>query len=148
MIQKRFKLPFFVAVMLQKNNKVILTKRLKEGWGYGEYALPGGGVESNETIMQAAMREIKEELDVIVKPKDLKILHVMHLAQDHPYECIVFFLKTEKWQGDIKNAEPHKHALVEWFALDNMPSNMPNNLKQFLEKKSKNEIYSEFGWDK
>lgn len=148
MTQERFKLPPFVAVMLQKENKVVLTKRLKEGWGCGEYALPGGGVDGDETIRQAAAREVREELNVIVKPDDLEVLHVMHLAEFHPYECIVFFLKAEKWQGAIQNAEPHKHESVEWFALSNMPDNMPNNLKQFLEKKSENEIYSEFGWDK
>lgn len=147
MAQEIFKLASFVAVMLKKGNKVLLTKRLKEGWGYGEYALPGGGVDENETIRQAAVREIKEELDVALKIHDLEILHVMHVTREQKYESIGFFLVTEKWMGEIKNAEPHRHESIEWHDLDNMPINITKTLKLFLEKKIKNEIYSEFGWE-
>jgi 8-oxo-dGTP diphosphatase len=134
--------------MLQKDNNVILTKRLKEGWGYGEYALPGGSVDGNETVRQAAAREVKEELDVIVKTEDLQVLHIMHVTGEYIHECIGFFLKTEKWQGDIKNAEPHRHESIEWHDLDHMPKNITKTFKQFSECLLKNEIYSEFGWDK
>ncbi|MFH1461568.1 MAG: NUDIX domain-containing protein [bacterium] len=146
MTQERFKQVSFVAVILKKGNKVLLTKRLKEGWGYGEYALPGGGVDENETIRQAAVREIKEELDVVVNFQDLDVLHVMHVTGEHLYESIGFFLVTEKWKGEIKNAEPHRHEFIEWYDLDNMPKNITETLKLALEKTSKNEIYSEFGW--
>ena len=60
----KFKLVPFVAVILKKDNKILLAKRAKKGWGNGEYALPGGSVDGNETIRAAAVREIKEELGV------------------------------------------------------------------------------------
>lgn len=147
MSEERFRLVPFVAVMLQKDNKVILTKRLKEGWGHGEYALPGGSIDGNETVRQAAAREVKEELDVFVKTEDLDVLHVMHVTGEYIHECIGFFLIAERWQGEIKNAEPHRHESVEWHDLDNMPENTTKTLKLFLKKKSENKIYSEFGWN-
>lgn len=43
--------------ILIKNNKILLTKSKK----YGEYKIPGGGIEENETIIEALIREVHEE---------------------------------------------------------------------------------------
>ncbi len=146
MTQERFKLIPFVAVMLKKDNKVILTKRIKSGWGEGEYALPGGGVDGRETIRQASAREVKEELGVTVREEDLKVVHVMHELGKNNIETIGFFLETEKWEDEPKNMEPHIHEFIDWFDLNNLPENIVAELKLVLEKISKNEIYSEHGW--
>lgn len=51
-----------VAAIIQKDNKILATKR-----GYGEYQnmweFPGGKIEAGETKESALIREIKEELD-------------------------------------------------------------------------------------
>ncbi|MBP6943185.1 MAG: NUDIX hydrolase [Candidatus Buchananbacteria bacterium] len=49
-----------------KNSQVLLIHRLNEGSEY--WVLPGGGVEPNETVEAAVVRELKEEtsLDVSV----------------------------------------------------------------------------------
>lgn len=52
-----------VAAIIQKENKILATKR-----GYGEFInmweFPGGKIESGETKEQALVREIKEELNI------------------------------------------------------------------------------------
>ncbi len=50
------------------NNKVVLLKRIrKEGNRYLHYyAIPGGGVENNENLESACIREIKEEVNLDV----------------------------------------------------------------------------------
>ena len=144
--KERFKLIPFVAVMLKKDNKVLLTKRIKSGWGEGKYALPGGGVDGNETIRTACAREVKEELGVLVKEEDLKVLHVMHIFVPNSFEGIGFFLQTEKWEGELKNMEPNLHESIGWYDLNNLPENIVSELKLALEKISNNEIYSEHGW--
>ncbi len=53
------------AVILVENNKVALIKRRKNGRTY--YTFPGGKVESDETIEEAAVREAYEELGVHVR---------------------------------------------------------------------------------
>ena len=146
MAEERFKLFPFVAVMLKKDNKIVLTKRKKSGWGKGEYALPGGGVDGNETIRTACAREVKEELGVIVKEEDLQVLHVMHGIGKNDIETIGFFLQTEKWDVEPKNMEPNLHEFIDWYDLDNLPENIVSELKLVLEKISNNEIYSEYGW--
>ncbi len=44
------------------NNKVLLIHRINNGEEY--YVSPGGAVEGNETIEEAALRELKEETSV------------------------------------------------------------------------------------
>ena len=55
-----------VAAVIKRNNKIFVTKR-----GYGEFKdgweFPGGKVEKGETKEEALIREIKEELDTVIK---------------------------------------------------------------------------------
>ncbi|WP_233680657.1 MULTISPECIES: NUDIX hydrolase [Staphylococcaceae] len=53
------------SVVLIKNKKVGLIKRIREGYVY--YVFPGGGIEEGETPEMAAKREAFEELGVEVK---------------------------------------------------------------------------------
>ena len=53
------------------NKKLIAIHRIKEKDGKCEeyYVFPGGGVEENETMEEAVIREIKEEIGIDVKAK-------------------------------------------------------------------------------
>ena len=53
-----------VAILVEKEGKILLVKRLNKtfrGW----WCLPGGHAEPNETIEQAAQREVREEAEVL-----------------------------------------------------------------------------------
>ena len=54
-----------VAILLRKDEKILLLHRKKHEREY--YILPGGGVESNESIREAVSREAKEELGVNIR---------------------------------------------------------------------------------
>lgn len=45
----------------------------------GCYSLPAGGLESGETLSEAAARELKEETGVQVSPSALTLAHTMHV---------------------------------------------------------------------
>lgn len=51
-----------ILIVDQKDNTIALMYRKKHGCEY--YVVPGGGVEDGESIIDAALREIKEELNV------------------------------------------------------------------------------------
>lgn len=55
-----------VAAIIRKEDKIFVTQR-----GYGEFKdgweFPGGKIEDNETPENALVREIKEELNTLIK---------------------------------------------------------------------------------
>lgn len=57
------KMRIIVCPIIENNGKYLLCKMVTtQGVFPGQWALPGGGVELNETIEDALRREIKEEL--------------------------------------------------------------------------------------
>ncbi|WP_304625337.1 NUDIX domain-containing protein, partial [uncultured Parasutterella sp.] len=59
-----------VAAIIHHDGKILATQR-----GYGEFKdgweFPGGKMEPGETAEDAIIREIKEELEVEIKPEKL-----------------------------------------------------------------------------
>ena len=55
-----------VGGVLEKEGKYLLVQEAQEKC-YGKWNLPAGCLESNETLLEAAMREIKEESGLDVK---------------------------------------------------------------------------------
>jgi mutator protein MutT len=55
-----------VAAVVEKNGKFFIAQRPAEKGG--EWEFPGGKVEPGETFFEALIREIEEELHVVVNP--------------------------------------------------------------------------------
>lgn len=86
---------------LKDMKKVFATAR-----GYGEYKgfweFPGGKIEDGETPQQALVREIKEELDVMVKVGDL----IQIVEYDYPdFHLVMNCYWCEVENGEIKLLE-------------------------------------------
>lgn len=75
----------FVTVdcVVIQSGKVLLVKRGVSP-GLGLYALPGGHVNSNETVKDAAVRELYEETDIDVPEKVLRGSIIAERVFDHP----------------------------------------------------------------
>ena len=150
MTKKRFKLMPTVSVFLKKDDKFLLMKRKNTGWEDGKFALIGGGVDGKETVIKAAVREVKEECGVDIDINDLKVVHVLHIKFNNDFEndveAISFFLEATKWDGEPTNMEPDKCEKLEWHSFDNVPENTVDVLKHVLKQINKNVFYSEFGW--
>lgn len=59
------------AIIFNNQGKALLTKRGRLSRNQvGKWEFPGGGVEFGETLTQAIVREVKEELGIIVEPVD------------------------------------------------------------------------------
>ena len=54
-----------VRVVVIHDDKILLVKNR---FGPGAWQLPGGGIKVGESVFDAGVREIQEELDVRVKP--------------------------------------------------------------------------------
>lgn len=144
MSTERFTLCVAAYALLIKDGKVLLIRRFNTTWRDGEYTLPAGHVDGDETIRSELCREVREEVGVIIKPSDLQFAHVMHQRDNHEY--IDFYFVAKNWEGEPSNCEPEKCDDMQWALLDELPENVIPNVKQALTAYAAGCGYSEFGW--
>lgn len=88
-----------VAAIIQKENKILATKR-----GYGEFInmweFPGGKIESSETKEQALVREIKEELNIEISV-DKFAIDIEYQYLTFIYSCPVLCVQLRKVQSNF-----------------------------------------------
>ena len=142
----RFKLVAAVHVFFVDDEKILMLRRRNTGYEDGNYSVPAGHVDGNETIRNAAKREAREETSVEVALDDFQLAHVMHRnAADA--ERIDFFLVTTNWQGEPTNAEPEKCDDLSWFPIGRLPANTIPYVRTAIEHFRDEVSYSEFGWE-
>ena len=142
----RFKLIPSVYLLLIKDGKILLSRRFQTGYEDGNYGLPSGHVDGEETMRNALVREVKEEIGLNLAPENLQHEHTLHRwCGDH--ERIDFFFSAKNWKGEPKNMEPKKCDDLSWFPLDELPENTIPYIRHALRSFVNKIPYSEFGWE-
>ena len=147
MTQELFKLPPFITVILKKDGKILFLKRTNRKFFDNFFACPGGKVDGAESLLQAAKREVKEELGITINLEFSNVVHVCHFKREGNFEGLDFYIQAEKWDGQPQNKEPEKHSEIRWIDMNNLPDNIVSNHKKALEEIQKNVFYSEDGWE-
>ncbi len=142
MQKERFKITPSVYLILIKDNKILLSRRHNTGYFDGNYSFPAGHLDGNETLKQAMVRETKEEIDVLLVPVDLELVHTMN-RRIPDNERVDFFFTAKKWQGEPKIMESDKCDDLSWFESNNLPKNIIPYIKQAIDSFLNNIIYSE-----
>lgn len=140
-----FKIPAYVGIILKKDNHVLLVKRTNTDWASGYWNFPGGLLEENETLINAAIREAQEEIGVTLNANNMKLVQVLHVRKSERNSKNIFgfgFL-AEKWHGTPVNNEPHRHSEIGWFDLNKLPEKITEHALAAIDGLKKNRIYSE-----
>jgi len=147
MVKKRHSIICASYLFLLKDEKILLSRRFNTGYEDGNYSVPAGHVDEGETVFDALLRETKEEIGIDIKKTNAELTHVMHRSNtDSNDERLDFFFVCKKWNGEIKNAEPHKCDDLSWFDVNSLPDNVLPYIKKSIESSSSKNIFSEFGW--
>lgn len=135
-------------LVLLKDNKILLLRRYNTGYEDGNYSMVAGHVDPGETFTQCLIREAGEEAGILLKPEDLKVVHIMHRNSGMSVnnEIVDVFFIADKSAGKIENKESHKCDDLSWFELDNIPANIIPYIKQAIKNINDNIYYSEYGW--
>lgn len=104
---------------LRTTVEVLLGEKLT-GLGVGKFVGAGGKVEPGESIRQAAVREVAEELGVTVGPDDLMpIAHMYYPFADKPeWSQQSYAFVAIDWQGEPRASE---ELNPQWFPLAALP---------------------------
>ena len=108
-----------VAIIIAKNNKVLLHKR-KNSHGDGAWAFPGGHLEFMETIEECAKRETKEEMNLNIKNLKTVTLTNDFFPEENKHYITIFVTAKIK-SGKLKLMEPEKSSEIGWFSWDELP---------------------------
>ena len=124
-------IPTGVHVLLPRaDGALLLMRRAGTGFFDGLYSLPGGHVEEGESVLQAAVRECREELDIGLVPEDLQLFGVVHRRSDS--NRIDFFVRAAHWSGEPRIAEPHKCDALRWCLPAELPAQTVPYIAQAL----------------
>lgn len=103
--------------LIYEHPKILLGMK-KRGFGEGRWNGFGGKVNPEESIEEAAKREIKEEINVQVSELE-KIGMLDFEFQERPHEILeVHFFQAKRYHGTPMESE---EMLPQWFHVDDIP---------------------------
>lgn len=143
---ERFKAYVSVNLILLKDGKVLLLRRFRTGYRDGFFSLIAGHLNGGETTRECIIREAKEEVGIELNQDDMQVVHIVHrYSLDREY--IDFYIKSEKWNGEIKNLEPNECEDIEWYEIDSLPDQIYPEIKLVFESVKRGKFFSELGWE-
>jgi ADP-ribose pyrophosphatase YjhB (NUDIX family) len=143
-MKTRFKLIPAVYLFLRQSDQILLLKRANTDYQEGMYSVPAGHLDGGELAKVAMCRETKEEVNISIRERDLKFVHLSHRLNGSPeQERIDLFFECWQWQGRINNNEPDKCDDLRWFKIDQLPNVIPH-VKTVLQKTLQDDHYSEY----
>lgn len=104
-----------VAIAFVKNDKILVSKRGIEP-KKDMYDLPGGFVDFGETVYEASVREIHEELGIDITKNNLILLDAYHNIYDENTSTVDIVFMISKWDGAFVPSSDS--AELEWKPLD------------------------------
>lgn len=145
MPNEKFKIIPAVHLLLIRDGKILLLRRMNTGFYDGSYSVIAGHLKEKETATLAMVRETKEECGIILNSESLKMVHVMYRKSSE--ERVDFFFTTERWEGEPINTEKNKCDDLSWFSLNELPNNMVPYVKHGILRFNNGMPFSEFGWN-
>ncbi len=96
-----------VGVLFNAQGQFLLTTR-PPGKAYaGHWEFPGGKIEPGETLAQALIRELQEEIGItVLDPQPWRTERI-----DYPHALVeLHFCKVHQWQGELQMKEGQQFA--------------------------------------
>lgn len=112
-----------VLCLIHKNDKYLLQDRAKDDWK--GYTLPGGHIEKGESIMDAVVREMKEETGLTVY--NPKLCGVKQFSTDDG-RYIVFLFYTDEFSGEVISSD---EGTMHWISKEDLQN--VNTVEDFQE---------------
>jgi 8-oxo-dGTP pyrophosphatase MutT (NUDIX family) len=140
----RFTVPIAAHVFLLRAGQVLLLLRHNTGFEDGKYGVPAGHLEPGESVRQAAARECREEVGVVVDPADLRPIGATHYTSPSGTGVDFFFVAT-RWRGEPSACA--ECSAVVWCAPDSLPETTIVFIRRAIERQLVGgQWFDEDGW--
>lgn len=131
-----------VGGIIEKEGKVLLVQE-KQDECYGKWNIPAGHLDCNESIIEGAKREIKEETGCNVELTGIANIANRVLKNDI-FVQITFVAKVI---NETIKIDPEEILDVKWFDINDILNNMDSELRNlnFVKQPIKNLVENKIG---
>jgi 8-oxo-dGTP diphosphatase len=133
-----------VHLLLVDDDRLLFGQRKNTGFEDGAYHVPSGHLEAGESVVEALIREAKEEIGVSIQTEHVEFAHVMHNSSSGGR--VAFFFTVSTWDGEPENREPEKCGELRWFPLNELPEHMIDYCRVAFEHVAAGSAFSVYGW--
>ena len=115
-----------VLCLIHKDDSYLLQDRIKKDWK--GFTLPGGHIEPGESIVDAVVREMKEETGLMIKSPRLCGVKQFPIEGGR---YIVFLFETDQFDGELASSDEGKMHWVKISELSNV--NLVSDFEELIE---------------
>ena len=124
-----------VGAIIIRGEEVLLARRGREP-GYGKWSIPGGGVKLGETLEEAVIREVREEVNLAIRVEGrVEVLERIFRDPEGKvqYHYVLVDFLCQRLSGDEK---PSSDALeVRWVSISEIPrQRLPGRTIEVIQK--------------
>ncbi len=115
-----------VICLIHQEDRYLLQDRVKKDWE--GFTFPGGHIEPGESIVDAVIREMKEETGLTIKAP--RLCGVKQFPIDGG-RYLVFLFETDQFEGEVRDSEEGKMYWVKRSELSNV--NLVEDFDEMIE---------------
>lgn len=137
-----------VHVLVIRDHELLLTRRRDSDPAFdGMWHLPSGKLDAGESVLDAAVREVHEEIGIRIEPADLHHVHTNHVTGSGLEPRLGLYFVTQRWTGEPTNCEPDKCSELRWFGLDDLPDDVIAYPAAGIHGYITGTTFSTYGWE-
>jgi ADP-ribose pyrophosphatase YjhB (NUDIX family) len=128
----------YVGVLVKSKDKVLLCKRNNQGSLPGEWSVPAGKVNQDESTIDGARREFFEETGIDIDDKELNLIGVIkrYNRDGEKIKGLMYVYQLDsdkKLNPDLENAlDGEEHTECGYFTIDNLPEPIGEQLEKLI----------------
>ncbi len=130
-----------VGIIVIKDNTQILLHQRKKKFGNGYWGSGGGHLEQSESLLDGAMRELREEMGEEIQITSPRFIGVCNFTDIPPEHYVDVSFVADWISGEAINTVPDKNTAWQWFELDELPDPLFPVVKHYLKAMKTGQLF-------